>query len=132
MADDNTAGSANPAGAAGVSSAPGYSMLAQYIGDLSFENPGAPASILSASQGPQFQVGINIGVKKQSDDVYAVEINLTAKAEREQAVLFNVEMVYGGVFRVRNVPENQLGPLLMVECPRMLFPFARHALATVV
>jgi preprotein translocase subunit SecB len=132
MADDTTAGSGNPAGAAGVPGAPGYSMLAQYIRDLSFENPGAPGSILSAGQSPQFQVNINIGVKKQADDVYAVEINLTAKAEREQAVLFNVELVYGGVFRVRNVPENQLGALLMVECPRMLFPFARHALATVV
>lgn len=132
MSDDSTAGSGNPAGTAGTPPAPGYSMLAQYIRDLSFENPGAPGSILAGSQNPQFQVGINIGVKKQADDVYAVEINLTAKAEREQAVLFNVEMVYGGVFRLRNIPENQLGPFLMVECPRMLFPFARHALANVV
>jgi preprotein translocase subunit SecB len=125
MADDNTAGT-------GTANAPGYSMVGQYIRDLSFESPGAPGSILNAAQSPQFQLSINIGVKKQADDVYAVEINLTARAERDQALLFNVEMVYGGVFRVRNIPDNQLGPLLMVECPRMIFPFARHALATVV
>jgi preprotein translocase subunit SecB len=125
MADDNTAGT-------GTANAPGYSMVGQYIRDLSFESPGAPGSILNATQSPQFQLSINIGVKKQAEDVYAVEINLTARAERDQTLLFSVEMVYGGVFRVRNIPENQLGPLLMVECPRMIFPFARHALATVV
>lgn len=112
--------------------APSYSLVGQYIRDLSFENPGAPGSVLLGSAAPQFSVGINVGVKKQADDLYAVEINITAKAERDSNVLFNVELSYGGVFRVKNVPENVLPQLLMVECPRMIFPFARHALASTV
>ncbi len=112
--------------------APSYSLVGQYIRDLSFENPGAPGSVLLGSAAPQFSVGINVGVKKQADDLYAVEINITAKADRDTNVLFNVELSYGGVFRVKNVPENVLPQLLMVECPRMIFPFARHALATTV
>ena len=115
-----------------ASTAPSYNLLGQYIRDLSFENPGAPGSILGGGPNPQFSVAINVGVKKQADEVYAVEINLNAKAERDKVVLFNVELVYGGVFRVRNVPENVLPQLLMVECPRLLFPFARHALANTV
>src|SRR5690606_19233221 len=71
-------------------------------------------------------------VKKQSDDLYAVELLLNAKAQRETQVLFNVELAYGGVFRLRNVPEAQLAPLLMVECPRLIFPFARQVLASTV
>jgi preprotein translocase subunit SecB len=73
-----------------------------------------------------------VGVKKQADDVYAVEISINAKAERDKAILFNVELVYGGVYRVRNFNEQQLEPLLMIECPQMIFPFARQVLAATV
>jgi preprotein translocase subunit SecB len=128
MADETPAGAA-PSNAA---TAPSYSLVGQYTKDLSFENPGAPGSVMLGGPNPNFSVGINVGVKKQADDLYAVELNLNAKAERDKTVLFNVELVYGGVFRLRNVQENQLPPLLMVECPRMIFPFARHVLATVV
>ncbi|HEV7277857.1 MAG TPA: protein-export chaperone SecB [Devosiaceae bacterium] len=132
MADENSA-SPTPAGS-NNSAAPGpsYNLIGQYIRDLSFENPGAPGSILAGGASPQFSVSINVSVKKQSDDVYAVELLLNAKAERESTVLFNVELAYGGVFRVRNVAENQLAPLLMVECPRLVFPFARQVLANTV
>ena len=131
MADDNSA-SPTPAGSNNAAPGPSYNLIGQYIRDLSFENPGAPGSILSGGANPQFSVSINVSVKKQSDDVYAVELLLNAKAERESAVLFNVELAYGGVFRVRNVAENQLAPLLMVECPRLVFPFARQVLANTV
>ena len=113
------------------SSPPSFNLIGQYIRDMSFENPGAPASIMLAGPNPNFSVGINVGVKKQADDLYAVEITLNAKAEREKNVLFNVELVYGGVFRMRNIPESQLAPLLLVECPRLIFPFARQVLATI-
>lgn len=126
MADEAATPQTNPA------EAPSYSLMGQYIRDLSFENPAAPASVLLGGQNPNFSVGINVGVKKQADDLYAVEISITAKAEREAQVLFNVELVYGGVFRLKNIPEASLPPLLMIECPRMLFPFARHVLAQTV
>jgi len=121
MADENAA-NANP---------PSFSLIGQYIRDMSFENPGAPASIMLGGPNPNFQVGINVGVKKQSEDLYAVEITLNAKADREKNVLFNVELIYGGVFRMKNIPEKDLAPLLLVECPRLIFPFARQVLATI-
>ncbi|RYE09133.1 MAG: protein-export chaperone SecB [Hyphomicrobiales bacterium] len=127
MADETAAG-ANPANA---QPAPSFNLIGQYIRDLSFENPGAPGSIMLGGPNPQFNVGINTDVKKQSDDIYAVEISLNAKAEREKNVLFNVELIYGGVFRMKNIPENNLAPLLFIECPRLIFPFARQVLASV-
>src|SRR5689334_5963041 len=108
-----------------------FNLIGQYIRDMSFENPGAPASIMLGGPNPNFQVGINVGVKKQADDLYAVEITLNAKADREKNVLFNVELIYGGVFRMKNIPEKDLAPLLLVECPRLIFPFARQVLATI-
>ena len=114
-----------------TANAPSFSLIGQYIRDMSFENPGAPGSIMLGGPNPNFQVGINVGVKKQSDEIYAVEITLNAKADREKNVLFNVELIYGGVFRMKNIPENQLAPLLLVECPRLIFPFARQVLATI-
>ena len=127
MADETVATPTAPA-----ATGPTFSLIAQYIRDLSFENPGAPTSILAAGQNPTFGVNINVSVKKQSDDIYAVEILLNAKASREATVLFNVELAYGGVFRLKNVPEPQLAPLLMIEAPRLIFPFARQVLANTV
>jgi preprotein translocase subunit SecB len=126
MADET-----NSAANAGQQPTPSFNLVGQYIRDMSFENPGAPVSIMQGGPNPQFSVGINVGVKKQADEIYAVEITLNAKAEREKNVLFNVELIYGGVFRIKNVPENQLAPLLLVECPRLIFPFARQILASI-
>ena len=122
MADDS---------AANAQAQPSFNLIGQYIRDMSFENPGAPGSIMLGGPNPNFQVGINVGVKKQADDVYAVEITLNAKADREKNVLFNVELIYGGVFRMKNIPEKDLAPLLLVECPRLIFPFARQVLANI-
>jgi len=130
MAEDNAA--APQTGTAGNAPTPSFNLVGQYIRDLSFENPGAPGSNLSGGASPSFNVSINVSVKKQADDLYAVELNLNAKAQRDATLLFNVELAYGGVFRVKNIPENQLAPLLMVECPRLVFPFARQVLANTV
>jgi len=125
MADETASAGAN-------APAPTYSLIGQYIRDLSFENPGAPATILGGATQPQFNIGINVGVKKQTEDVYAVEITINAKAERDKALLFNIELIYGGVYRIKNFTEAQLPPLLMIECPQMIFPFARQVLAATV
>ncbi len=127
MADETPAAGTAPQAAA----APVFNMVGQYVRDLSFENPNAPASIMQAGSNPGFNVSINVGVKKQNEEIYAVELTLNAKAERDKQVLFNVELVYGGVFRIKNVPEAQLAPLMMIECPRLIFPFARQVLASV-
>ena len=94
--------------------APSLNALAQYCKDFSFENPNAPASIMSGAGQPQFNVSINVGVKKQSDELYAVELT------------------YSGVFRIQNIPQEQLHPVVMIECPRLLFPFARQMVADAV
>lgn len=109
---------------------PSLNIVGQYIKDLSFENPNAPAS-LSAGSAPQISISINVGAQKQQDELYAVELTINAKAERDNNVLFNIELVYGGLFAIKNFPENQLHPLVMIECPRLIFPFARQLLASV-
>jgi preprotein translocase subunit SecB len=130
MADENS-NAAPAAPAAATQTAPSFTLVGQYIRDLSFENPGAPTSMLQGGAGGPANLNISVGVKKQADEIYAVEITLNAKAERDKVVLFNVELVYGGVFRVRNVAEQQLPLLLMVEGPRLIFPFARQVLANI-
>ena len=129
MADETPTGAAPQPGAGATG--PTLNIVGQYIKDLSFENPRAPQSILGGAGQPKFNVSINVGVNKQADDVYAIELTFNAKAERESGVLFNVELIYGGLFRLKNWPEAQLPPMLMIECPRILFPFARQVLANV-
>lgn len=126
MADETPT---QPQSAAGA--APTLNLIGQYIRDLSFENPNAPMSIMAGQGQPTFNVSINVGVKKQDAEIHAVELTFNAKAERDKNVLFNVELVYGGVFRIRNVPEAQMPLVLMIECPRLIFPFARQVLANV-
>jgi len=129
MAEDKQA--APEAAAQDPSKLPSLNIVGQYVRDLSFENPDAPASIVGTGDAPSFNVSINVAVKKQTEDVFAVELTLNAKAERNQRILFNVELIYGGLFRVMNIPENQMAPALMIECPRLIFPFARQVLASV-
>lgn len=135
MAED-TSNPENPtpdaAAAIDPAQAPSFGIVGQYIRDLSFENPNAPASLLPGTVNPGSNVNINVQVKKQADDVYAVELGLNVKTERDGKVLYALELVYGGLFRIKNIPENQLGPLLMVEGPRLIFPFARQVLATTI
>lgn len=115
----------------GADTSPSMNLIGQYIRDLSFESPGAPGSIMLGSGNPTFSPSINVGAKKEADEIYAVEITLNAKAERDSAILFNVELIYGGVFRIRNVPDERMPELLMIECPRLIFPFARQVMASV-
>ncbi len=111
--------------------APAIGLLTQYVADLSFESPEAPDSIISGSGAPKISISINNQVKKRDDGNYNVELILNAKAERDGKILFNVELTYCGLFKIQNVPDSQLPPVLMIECPRLLFPFARQILAQV-
>ena len=110
---------------------PSMNMVGQYIRDLSFENPGAPGSIMAGGGNPAFNVSISVGVKKQADDIYAVELTLNAKANREDR---GAVQCRAGLWR-RVPPQeragSQLSQLLMIECPRLIFPFARQVLASI-
>lgn len=109
---------------------PQVSILAQYVKDLSFENPNAPASLQQGAGQPKIDIGVNVSVKKQGDEVYEVELKLNANAQFENGrTAFIAELVYGGIFGLRFVPEEHLELFLVVEAPRQLFPFARRILA---
>lgn len=109
---------------------PTLNVLAQYVKDLSFENPNAPQSLAAAGKAPNIQININVNARTLSESNYEVELALEAKAAAEDKVVFNIELTYAGIFRVENVPQESLQPIMLVECPRILFPFARQIVAT--
>lgn len=107
-----------------------FSMITQYVKDLSFENPRAPDSLqkmLGAK--PDIKISVNINAKKMGKDGYEVALSLSATAKVEKETMFIAELNYGALFGVRNVPDEQLQPLLLIECPRMMFPYARRIFA---
>jgi preprotein translocase subunit SecB len=108
---------------------PVLNILAQYVKDLSFENPGAPGSLRGRDKAPGININVNVNANPVSDKEYDVTLTLSAKATYDKDVLFNAELVYGGVFRVDGFPQEAMLPILFVECPRLLFPFARQIIA---
>ena len=112
--------------------APALNALAQYTKDFSFENPNAPRSLQPQQQGPQINLQVNVGAKQLSEAEFEVELTLEGDAKVGAEVLFAFELTYAGVFRVRNIPQEQLHPVVMIECPRLLFPFARQIVAEAV
>jgi len=103
---------------------------AQYLKDLSFENPNAPQSLMQQTQGgPDVQVGVDTTVNKLEGSSYEVTLTVRAEGTANKANLFLVEVAYAGIFTLGEVPEEYIAPLLYVEAPRQLFPFARAILA---
>ncbi|WP_407049165.1 protein-export chaperone SecB [Methyloraptor flagellatus] len=111
--------------------APSVNVLAQYVKDLSFENPGAPASLAPREQGPELTINVNVGAKPLSETEIEVDLKLEARALSGSEVLFAAEVIYSGLFRIMNVPEEHIHPFVLIECPRILFPFARQIVADV-
>ena len=106
-------------------------VLGQYIKDLSFESPGAPKSLQGPGQNPQLQVTVNVGASPASEDAYEVTLNVAVHAKSDAGVIYNVEVVYAGILRLRNVPPNLLQPVLLIDGPTLLFPFLRRIVADV-
>ncbi|MGC2409465.1 MAG: protein-export chaperone SecB [Methyloceanibacter sp.] len=106
-------------------------VLGQYIKDLSFENPGAPQALQAPPQNPQLQVTVNVNAGARPEETYEVTLKIEVHAKSDTGVIYNVEFAYGGLFRLRNVPQNLLQPVLFVDCPTILFPFLRRVLADV-
>jgi preprotein translocase subunit SecB len=114
---------------AAATEGPGMRILAQFIRDLSFENPRAPDSLRAGAAQPQIELGVEMNARARQDDLYDVDLKLTATARSNGEAVFQVELVYGGVFQITGVPEADLEPVLLIECPRYLFPFARRVIA---
>jgi preprotein translocase subunit SecB len=116
----------------GADNAPQIGLIAQYVKDLSFENPNSPAIFQSQAQ-PRIDVQINVGTVVVAEDVHEVAMKLEVRAVGDgEITAFAVELVYAGLFGVRNVPAEQLQPFLYGEAPRLLFPFARRIIAETV
>ncbi len=122
----DTAPSEPAAGADGLSPQPGIRILAQFIKDLSFESPRAPDSLRPGPTPPQIDLGIELNVRGRDGGLFEVELKLTARAGHEAETVFHIELVYAGLFQVVGVSPADLEQVLMIECPRFLFPFARR------
>ena len=122
---DGAAGGGGDLGG-GVKAAPKVSIQAQYVRDLSFENVAVQSGDGRLDAKPDIQVAVNLDAKKRGEGLYEVILKVTATAKSGDATMFIAELEYAGVFRIEGVPENQLHPFLMIECPRVLFPFARR------
>ena len=118
-----------PAGGEAGESAPTLKILGQYLKDLSFENPNAPQSLGIQQGQPEINISVNVNAKNLTPTDYEVELHLDAKAMHEGKAVFAAELLYAGIFRLENLPEQALHPIVLVECPRMIFPFARQILA---
>ena len=122
-----------PAGAGDDISQPGFRILAQFTRDLSFENPLAPESLRADGQGlqPQIDIGVEMNARGRPDGLFEEDLKLSARAMRGENVAFHVELLYGGLFQITGVPDTELEAVLMIECPRYLFPFARRLISDV-
>lgn len=119
MANENEQGTQSPS----------LNILAQYTKDLSFENPGAPRSLQSRDTAPAININVNVNANPLSETDFDVVLSLSVDAKDGDKVVFAAELVYGGVFRVTGFPQEHMLPVLFIECPRLLFPFARQIIA---
>ncbi len=129
MADDKK-GAENTA--ATGENAPSVQVISQYIKDLSIENPNSPASLIGGWGAPETNVQININTQAIAEDAYEVSLMFRIEAKvpsQDNKVAFLIELAYAGAIQAKNVPEDNLQPLLMVEVPKILFPFAREIVA---
>jgi len=110
-------------------SQPSMQIVGQFLKDLSFENPNAPNSLGAQSKQPDINISVNVNARNLGPVDFEVELHLDAKASGDGKVIFAAEILYAGLFRMQNFPANLLHPAVLIECPRMLFPFARQILA---
>jgi preprotein translocase subunit SecB len=135
---------ASPQPAGGQASPPPLVVNIQYVKDLSFEVPGAPAIFTSLKANPTVNINLDVQARRVQDGQNVFEVVLVIRAEAHEApqpdaapivgvppTVFVAELSYAGVFTLNNLPDNAVEPVLLVECPRILFPFARNILAEV-
>lgn len=110
------------------------SVLAQYVRDMSFENLVAQKGLTGGDVQPDIQVAVSLDARKRQQDHQfdiVTKFKVTSKNKVNGDTLFLMELDYGGIFHVEGVPEDQLHPFLLIECPRLLFPFVRRIISDV-
>jgi preprotein translocase subunit SecB len=108
---------------------PTFKILGQYLKDFSFENPNAPASLAPQQNQPDINIAVNVNARNLGPSDFEVELHLNAKATGSGKVVFAAELLYAGIFHLENFPQNVIQAAVLIECPRMLFPFARQIMA---
>jgi preprotein translocase subunit SecB len=108
---------------------PQLRILTQYVKDLSFENPGAPESTRGDAGAPNIDLAIDVQARTIQSDMFEVVLHFEARATRGEEVAFIAELAYAGLFGMRNIRDEEREPFLLIECPRLIFPFARRILA---
>ena len=108
---------------------PQIRILAQFVRDLSFENPRAPDSLRMTGEQPNIELGVEMNARGRPDGFFEVDLKLNAKAVREGETAFQVELLYGGLFELQGFAEEQLEMILLIECPRFMFPYARRLIS---
>ena len=108
---------------------PTMRILGQYLKDFSFENPNAPQSLTPQAKQPDINISVNVNARNLGPNDFEVELHLDAKASGDDKVIFAAELLYAGIFRLEGFPQNQLHANVLIECPRILFPFARQIMA---
>ncbi len=111
---------------------PALNALGQYTKDFSFENPNAPQSLGPQQSAPSINIQVNVNARQLAATDFEVELKLEGGAGEGAGTLFKFDLSYCGIFRAINIPQEQMGPVIMIECPRLLFPFARQIIADAV
>jgi preprotein translocase subunit SecB len=115
-----------------ASNVPFMKVNMQYVKDLSFENPNSPKSLLQIKDNPEINFQVDLNAQKLNEDNYEVSLNLTAKAhskDDKEFIIFITELVYAGLFTLKNIPQEKIEEVLLIQCPHILFPFARRIIA---
>jgi preprotein translocase subunit SecB len=110
---------------------PTFNIQRIYLKDMSLEQPNSPAIFLE-QDGPNIEVQIDVGNQKLADDIYEATVTVTITAKIRDKIAFLVEGKQGGIFEVRNVPEDQIEPLLGIACPNIIYPYLRANIADMV
>lgn len=111
---------------------PRFAVNGQYIKDISFENPRAPASLMALKEKPQIDLGLDLKAHKLQENAYEVQMQISVKAKAENNPLFVVDLTYCGIFTLMGVDEKEVEKTILTECPNVMFPFARRIVADVV
>ena len=104
---------------------------AQYVKELTFKNANAPKSLMNLTEAPQVNIAVDVKANKYSDEVFEVTLAVKADAKSKDMPCFTAEIVYAGLITVKGIAADQLQAVLLVECPRLLFPFARSIMADI-
>lgn len=104
-------------------------VITQYIRDISFENPNAPASLVTGETQPSIDINVDVEVQELQKENYEIRLKIMAHADREEKVMFHLELDYAGLFVVQCEDSDLKQQLLLIHCPNLLFPFARHIIA---